>query len=376
MIISSKFYISLLLLIILTSCQPDWSVSITNGSGKWEFAETEYKPLIDRFPENEYCEGLLLEQVLYENKIEVIDSIEINTVDGKMIEYEWKDVAEDICFNERGQLVTSNGYLEPLSISINEAKIEKEHVYITNIPQTVLSALNLPHETISEEVLIDGNFEHVVMIFLDGFGFNKFQYAVENNLITFQKNAEQILQAITVYPPRTITGSAAVITGLLPKENGVDRSGIRNTDSETIFDIVAENGLSSSAIEGESLAFNLRNTKVQLSGDRDLNGGTDDNVFANAMDVMNSSMPRLLWIHFHGIDDYGHTYGPANPKVDKKISEINGYLEQIFLALPENTLIIYFADHGMHEVHEEGRSGNHGHLIQEDMLVPVIIKTK
>ena len=87
-------------------------------------------------------------------------------------------------------------------------------------------------------------------------------------------------------------------------------------------------------------------------------------------------MPRLLWIHFHGIDDYGHTYGPADLKVDEKIVEVNGYLEQIYSALPENTLIIFFADHGMHAVHEEGRSGNHGHLIPEDMLVPVIIKTK
>jgi predicted AlkP superfamily pyrophosphatase or phosphodiesterase len=124
------------------------------------------------------------------------------------------------------------------------------------------------------------------------------------------------------------------------------------------------------------MTFNLRNTEVVLSGDRDLNGGTDDNVFKNAMDVISESMPELLWIHFHGIDDYGHTFGPDAPILDEKISEINGYLVEIFTALPEDTLIIYFADHGMHTVHEEGRLGNHGHLIYEDMMVPVIIKTK
>jgi len=373
---TTKFSISLLLFVLLTGCQPDWSLSITSGIGKWEFTKTEYKNLIDRFPANEYCDGLLLEQVLYENEIEVVDSIEIDTSDGEKLIYAWEDAAEALCINENGELTTFDGNFKSALISIDEAIIDEDRVHITNIPPTVLSALDLPHESMPEEVLITDTYDHVVMIFLDGFGFRKFQYAVEKGLINFQENAELIKQAITVYPPRTITGSAAVVTGLLPKENGVDRSGIRKTEATTIFDVAAENGISSIAIEGESLAFNLRNTELKLSGDRDLNGGTDDNVLANALEVINNSMPRLLWIHFHGIDDYGHTYGPADLKVDEKIVEVNGYLEQIYSALPENTLIIFFADHGMHAVHEEGRSGNHGHLIPEDMLVPVIIKTK
>jgi len=376
MIKSSKIFYCLLIMIIFTSCQADWSVSITSGRGDWEFTETEYQTLFDRFPENEYCEGLLLEQVFYENKIEVIDSIKIKAADGEMFDYEWENASDAICMNNKGELITLDGNIKPVRISINEAEIDKDRVHITSIPPTVLSALNLPHESMPGEVLIDGTFKHVVMIFLDGFGYLKYEYAENFGLITFQEDVVSIQQAITVYPPRTITGSAAVITGLLPKENGVDRSGIRKTESETIFDIAAENGLSSFAIEGESLAFNLRNTEIKLSGDRDQSGGTDDNVFENAINVINTAMPRLLWIHFHGIDDQGHTYGPSDPKVDEKITEINGYLEQIYPALPEDTLIIFFADHGMHAVHEEGRLGNHGHLIPEDMLVPVIIKTK
>ena len=80
-----------------------------------------------------------------------------------------------------------------------------------------------------------------------------------------------IKQAITVYP-RTITGSAAVVTGLLPKENGVDRSGIRKLKQRQFSMSLLKMGFLQLKLK-ESLAFNLRNTELKTSGDRDLNGG-------------------------------------------------------------------------------------------------------
>jgi predicted AlkP superfamily pyrophosphatase or phosphodiesterase len=115
---------------------------------------------------------------------------------------------------------------------------------------------------------------------------------------------------------------------------------------------------------------------VILSGDRDLNGSTDDNVFSNAEDVIKTNMPDLLWIHFHGIDDSGHSFGPDSEQVNRKIIEIDSFYGKIINMLPENTLIIAFADHGMHLVNEEGRVGNHGNLIYDDMVIPVFVETK
>jgi hypothetical protein len=368
--------ITLLVLILLAGCQPTWSVEISSNLSSFNFTRYDFNGLFERFPENEYCEDLLLEQVLYENGIEIIDSVNIIADTGEVLKYSWFDAAKSLCMRKNGELSTENGILRPVEISIKEVEIDTNHVHITSITPTVISALGLRADMVPRKALVEREYEYVVLIFLDGFGFEKYQYALENDLINFVGDSDQVLQAISVYPPRTITGTAAVITGLLPKENGVDRGGIRKTDSTTIFDIASEYGITSTAIEGESLAFNLRNTEVILSGDRDLNGGTDDNTYNNAMEVISGPMPRLLWIHFHGIDDLGHTYGPDDPILDEKIIEINGYLKQIYAALPEDTLIIYFADHGMHAVHEEGRLGNHGHLIIEDMLVPVIIKTK
>jgi hypothetical protein len=368
--------ITLLVLILLAGCQPTWSVEISSNLSSFNFTKHDFEGLLERFPENEYCEDLLLEQVLYENGIEIIDSVSIIADTEEVLEYFWTDAAKSLCMRKNGDLSTEGGILRPAKIFINEVQKDPQHVQITNIPPTVLSALGIQQNVMPDKTLIDEEYEHVVLIFLDGFGFEKFKYALEKGLIDFVGDSDRVLQAVSVYPPRTITGTAAVITGLLPKENGVDRGGIRKTNSTTIFDIASENGITSTAIEGESLAFNLRNTEVILSGDRDLNGGTDDNTYNIAMEVISGPIPRLFWIHFHGIDDLGHTYGPDDPILDEKIIEINGYLNQIYAALPEDTLIIYFADHGMHAVHEEGRRGNHGHLIIEDMLVPVIIKTK
>ena len=87
-------------------------------------------------------------------------------------------------------------------------------------------------------------------------------------------------------------------------------------------------------------------------------------------------MPDVLWVHFHGIGDVGHTYGPNTPEEDAAITYIDSAVGDILTALPPDTLVLIFADHGMHAVQEEGRLGNHGNLIARDMLVPVWVMVK
>jgi predicted AlkP superfamily pyrophosphatase or phosphodiesterase len=72
----------------------------------------------------------------------------------------------------------------------------------------------------------------------------------------------------------------------------------------------------------------------------------------------------------------GHTYGPYTPEDDAAIAHVDGAVGDILAALPPDTLVLVFADHGMHAVHEEGRLGNHGNLIARDMLVPVWVIVK
>ncbi|MDX9955638.1 MAG: alkaline phosphatase family protein, partial [Anaerolineae bacterium] len=105
--------------------------------------------------------------------------------------------------------------------------------------------------------------------------------------------------------------------------------------------------------------------------DRDGNGGSDDNVLSNVLAVLETGMPDLLWVHFHGIDDAGHTYGPEAPEERAKITEVDTAVGEVLATLPPHTAVLIFADHGMHAVAEEGRLGNHGQLIARDMLIPI-----
>jgi len=92
--------------------------------------------------------------------------------------------------------------------------------------------------------------------------------------------------------------------------------------------------------------------------------------------VLEDGMPELFFVHFHGIDDAGHTYGPGAPEEEAVIREVDAALGRLLQSLPSDTLVIIFADHGMHQVEGEARSGNHGNLIERDMFIPIWVAGK
>jgi predicted AlkP superfamily pyrophosphatase or phosphodiesterase len=129
-------------------------------------------------------------------------------------------------------------------------------------------------------------------------------------------------------------------------------------------------------VEGSSTPFNYPAAEVTLSGDRDGDGSTDDNVFRNAQTAIAEGIPSLFLVHFHGIDDVGHTYGPFSQEWESKVSEVDAMVEQLIEQLPEKTLVVIFPDHGMHSVVEDSELGNHGNLILDDMGIYIILFQK
>ena len=371
--------LSVVIALVLSACTQQWAFTVIPSFDE-EFQVNE--KLLESYSElkvevDTNCEGMLLEIVLYQNGIEVIQSIEVTGKDGEIVPISKEDLIEGVCVGTNGELAWDEALIYPETIAVDEYDLVLEAGRIQDVTATTAYALGLEMEGLYGSSMVSETYEHVALLFLDGFSYKTYQQAVSEDLIpNITKDSSAVYQAITVYPPRTTTSSAAVLTGLTPNDNGVNKTGIRKTEAYTIFDAAADQGLTSTAIEGESLSFNLRNTTTVLSGDRDNNGGTDDNTFANAMEVLEEGIPDLVWIHFHGIDDLGHSYGPVTDEVLDKVVEVDGYVGQIQDILPENTLIIIFADHGMHFEKEEDDFGNHGNLIIEDMVIPIIIKTK
>jgi len=319
-----------------------------------------------------------LERVLYQAGHRVIQELVLVDDEETRHQLAWPSIAGDAWWHEDG-IATING--EEFVISRLEveppallARVEAE---IVDIAPTVAAALGLRQPSdAAGRALPAPAAEHVLLLFLDGLGYLRYAEALQGGLVPNLAALGEPLVALTEYPPSTRVGTAALLTGAPSEVTGVDGRSVRSTESETIFDVAAEAGLRVVAVEGEALAFNLRSADMQLSGDRDGDGSTDDNVLRNALAVLDQGMPDLFYVHFHGIDDSGHSYGPWAVQEKEAIRGVDAAVGELVDALPGGTLLIVFADHGMHSVQEAGRSGNHGHLIERDMFVPIFVTAK
>jgi hypothetical protein len=371
-----QLVLAALVLLTVAGCAPTWEAELIDAHGASIPITRETVRGLATFAADDG--SIPLERVLYQNGYRVIEALEVTTLDGQRPSYAWADLAETASWRLDGTLQLGGHTVQPRQVAAVQPALPAELTTgLLDIAPTVSAVLGVPapaSATGRPLPLVTANDaapRYVALIFLDGFGYLRYIEALQAGLIPHLAALDAPALGLAAYPPSTSVSSAALLTGASPDVNGVTMRGIRTTETETIFDVVAAAGLRSVAVEGNALAFNLRNTEVMLSGDRDGDGSTDDNVLANALAVLAQGMPDLLWVHFHGIDDAGHTYGPDTPEERAKIKEVDTAVGALISALPPRTAILIFSDHGMHSVQEEGRSGNHGNLIDRDMLIPI-----
>jgi predicted AlkP superfamily pyrophosphatase or phosphodiesterase len=319
-----------------------------------------------------------LERVLLQAGHRSVERLALVETDGTRHELEWAAVADRAWWLDNGRIWIDGRRFPVLRLEAEpSALLDQVQAHITDIAPTAASALGLPAPArATGQALEVPPADRVLLIFLDGFGYVCYTEALRDGLIPHLAALGEPLVGLTTYPPATSVATASLLTGAPPKVHGVNQRGIRQTDTETLFDVAAAAGRQVVAIEGNNLSFNLRNADVRLSGDMDGNGSTDDNVLSNAMAALESGMPDLFFVHLHGIDDDGHTYGPGAPEEQATIRAVDAAVGQIVAAMPPGTLILIFADHGMHSVDQEGRLGNHGHLIERDMFIPIFVTAR
>jgi hypothetical protein len=364
------------LLLCLAGCGPAWEATVGAPDGSDFRVDRAVLDSLGDYAEE--GQDLPLERVLWTAGHHAVDRLLVTGPEGAIHEFEWAAVAEDAVWHEDGQIaIGAEVYAVSRLVVEPPQRLSQVQAGIIDIAPSVAAALGLPAPAqATGQALTVPQTGHVLLLFLDGFGYARYIEALDAGLIPNLAAVGEPLAGLTEYPPSTRVGTAALLSGAPPQVNGVDGRSVRSTESETIFDVAAAAGLEVVAVEGEALAFNLRGAEVQLSGDRDGDGSTDDNVLANALTVLDAGMPDLFFVHFHGIDDAGHTYGPGTPEEEAVIREVDAALGQLLESLPAGTLAIIFADHGMHQVEEQGRSGNHGNLIERDMFVPIWVVGK
>jgi predicted AlkP superfamily pyrophosphatase or phosphodiesterase len=367
--------IPLFLILLVTGCAPRWEITLLSSE---QVPQTiSYQDVHYYLEESsEKVNAVPLAHLLYDRGDILVDRIVFSMQDGSLETYDWETIAEQTTLSSSGTVTISGEEFRPKSIEIHRALYQNFPQYsILDIAPTMASALGLPVLLeASGASRFSGSAEYGVMILLDGVQYNKLMELIESGVLPFlEQHQADIQMGLTVYPPITTAATAALLTSTPPQVNGVLGYGYRSTESITLFDIAAEAGLSVIAVEGTSLPFNLSNADIILSGDRDGNGFSDDNVFQNSLKLIESGMPDLLYIHFHEIDDMGHSYGPESPEYKQALMNVDGYLSEIYTKLPNNTLLALFADHGMHTT---SAGGNHGTLTSEDMIIPILFITK
>jgi hypothetical protein len=318
---------------------------------------------------------LPLERALADSGYQMIDRVIFTLKGGEEKDFDWGQVADQTWLLSDGRVAVDAEIYEVKTIRAAEhTDLGLVEASILDLAPTAAQALGLRPPAHSEGQAIDvPRVDHVLLLFLDGFGYRRYEEALAADLIPNLAQLPDPLIGLTTYPPITTVATASMLTGAPPEVHGANRRGIRLTEIQTLFDVANQSGLLVKAVEGEALAFQLRGADFVLSGDRNGDGRTDDEVLENTLAMLEGGMPDLMLVHFHGIDDTGHNHGPGSVQESALVAFVDQAVGVIIAALPADTLVLIFADHGMHSVDEDGRLGNHGHLIPLDMLIPIIV---
>ncbi|HBC29835.1 MAG TPA: hypothetical protein DC024_01110 [Clostridiales bacterium] len=268
-----------------------------------------------------------------------------------------------ICDTGLTVLFSSDNYIgsdSTVYATAGQTKFENiEGIYLTNDYQSITNAYFHMIEYL-------GNEEKVMAVLLDGFSYNQFKMAVKEGSIPFLSKYFKY-PALSVYTPVTNAGFAAIITGETPNVNGVHDRSVREMRVKSIFAYCLENNKNSILLEGDIKVLNTE-IEPELHIDNNKNGETDDEVYESALKAVNENYD-LVFIHFHGIDDRGHSFGPYSDETMEYIKAIDQYIET--LGKVWDGAIIIAPDHGMHETDE---GGGHGICVQSDIIVPYFIK--
>lgn len=225
---------------------------------------------------------------------------------------------------------------------------------------------------LAREALARG--ERVLMIYIDGLGWERFCDAAGAGEIPHLA-ALTTEKCASVYPTITPVNYAAMVSGLPPAENGVDRRGLHALTSGTIFSEAAEQGLSAFVSEGDSQILALPGAELELNPDLNGDGTGDDEIFETAMAHLDAD---LLFVHFHSVDDASHENGPWSDAAKAALTQADAWCGALLGAW--DGAVIIAADHGQHDQDGSGdaayadRRGTHGDFAPSDIFTPFLTR--
>lgn len=233
-----------------------------------------------------------------------------------------------------------------------------------------------------EDTTIAGPYDHVILLFLDAFGWAFFEEFKSKIPLLQKLESQGIASKITsMFPSTTAAHVTCINTGLIPSQTGIyewfiyepklndiiaplpfSYAGDRNTGTlplnpkelfpkETIYHCLSERGIQCSAFQSTAVAHSPYSKSV-------LDGATvyGYKKTAQAFETLLSTLQKektYSFFYYGDIDAIGHRKGIHSPEFGKIIEKIWTEIEAFIGQLPPKTALLITADHGMVEVTPE-----------------------
>lgn len=341
-----------------------WSFTI-NGDKEFTVDRPLYDHLVNCSVTLDEVTGVPLEIFLYYYDLYPVISVSMNCH-----AYDWSELAYNADYYQPF-LVLSDGriydgkscyFVDDVEVALAERPVHST----TEIAPSILYAMGIDESP----GLINNRSTRVVIFYVDGMGYERYLKAKSPGLIQNITSLGEPIGAVCVYPSVSRVNSKALVTGDRPELQKGDFWS-RNPDNVTILEKVTENNMTALWIDGVGTPVNLGNFTVTCP-DKNNNGHESDEVTDEAIRRYDAGT-NLLFIHYKDPDKKMHSYGPDSLEAVTALELSDAMIGRMLPVLEPGTIVIIYADHGGHTT---CKGGNHGTLLPEDMIVPIVVYQK
>ena len=210
----------------------------------------------------------------------------------------------------------------------------------------------------------------VVLISIDGLRPDALEIADTPTLDALIAAGAYSPMAQAVLPTVTLINHASMLGGMSPDKHGIIWNVLDpeagKINGPTLFSVAHEAGLTSTMVIGKP---KLDHIVLPESVDSFIHPGyTDRQVVNQSLEIIETGLPDILFIHLPDVDSEGHATGWMMPGQLQTITLTDGLIGEIVIALQKrdvlkNTLLIVTSDHG-------GSGISHGSASAEDVTIP------
>ena len=255
---------------------------------------------------------------------------------------------------------------------------------ISNIPGTILNLLDVKSQLPRLPIEIEGT-NKVVLIVLDGFGYNQFlRYRNEHGFLSQLAEKSEVYPLTSVFPSQTTNALTTLNTGLTPQQHGLfeyflylkEADMITNTltfepmgtkrrnvlidrgldpkilfNGETIYGTLNEAGIKTFTHIFTTYAYS-QCAKLLFNGSTTVASLRSSDLIVNLRkNLEKEAGPAYFFVHLSNLDAIAHQYGPSSYEYNTELSVISSLLQKeltqkIDQKTAKETLLLVTSDHG------------------------------